>query len=205
MRAFYALNPDAAGRYDADMSFASSAVPGTPSPIRPLIRFARPEDDAAIGELLVEAFVTRYAQKLPEVVVGPERQRNLRAVAHKRSVATVLVAELDGRVVGTVALFPPGSPESQAWLPGAADLRHLAIEPTLHGRGLSAPLLDEAERIAHKDWGVPAICLHVRRGARGVQELYERRGYVRTPEGDLDKLPEVFLEALVLRFQDRQS
>ncbi|HEX8436882.1 GNAT family N-acetyltransferase [Archangium sp.] len=165
---------------------------------RVVIREARPEDDAAIGELLVEAFITQYAKKLPEVVYTEERKRSLRDTATKREVATVLVAELEGRVVGTVALWPPGAPGSEAWLPDAADLRHLATAVDLHGQGLSKPLLDEAERMA-RAWGVSAICLHVRRGAEGVLRMYQRRGYVREPAGDLE-LPTVFLVALVLRF-----
>ena len=36
-------------------------------------------------------------------------------------------------------------------------------------------------------------------GASGVARVYERRGYARAPEGDLDKTPEVFLDAFVLR------
>ena len=90
---------------------------------RVVIREARSEDDAAIGDLLVEAFVTQYAQKLPEVVYTEERKRSLRDTASKRAVAKVLVAELEGRVVGTVALWPPGAPGSEAWVPGANRLR----------------------------------------------------------------------------------
>lgn len=166
---------------------------------RVVIREARPEDDAAIGELLVEAFITQYAKKLPEVRYTEERKRELRAVAAKRAVAKVLVAELEGRVVGTVALWPPGAPGSEAWVPGAADLRHLATAVDFHGRGLSTPLLDTAERMA-REWGVPAICLHVRKGADGVARMYQRRGFVREPAGDLE-LPTVSLTAFVLRFQ----
>jgi len=50
---------------------------------RAVIREARPEDDAAIGELLVEAFVTQYARNLPEVVYTEERKSALRDVANK--------------------------------------------------------------------------------------------------------------------------
>lgn len=164
------------------------------------IRPARPEDDAAIGELLVDAFVARYAQKMPEVEISPGRRQALRAVADKRASATVLVAERGGRVIGTVALFPPGARDSQAFIPGGADLRHLALDPALHGSGLSRQLLDTIEHIA-RTWGVPAICLHVRRGAHGLGRMYERRGYARVPAGDVDKLPEVFLEAWALRLQ----
>ncbi|WP_224368564.1 GNAT family N-acetyltransferase [Hyalangium versicolor] len=167
---------------------------------RALIREARPEDDFAIGELLVEAYVTQYAKKLPEVVYTDERKRALRDVASKRAVATVLVAEVDGAVAGTVALFPPGAPGSEAWTPNTADLRHLATAVRYHGTGLARPLLDAVEALA-RQWGVDAVALHVRRGVRGVAEMYQRRGYVRTPEGDLDLLPQVYLEAFVLRLK----
>jgi len=159
------------------------------------IREARSEDDAAIGELLVDAFVTQYAKKMPEVRYDDARKDQLRATAEKRREAHVLVAELDGKVIGTVAVYPPGSPGSEAWLPDAADLRHLATSPEVHGRGYSRPLLEAAEKLAW-ELGAKAICLHVRRGAHGVARLYQHRGFVREPSGDLDK-PSVYLEAFV--------
>jgi predicted N-acetyltransferase YhbS len=162
-----------------------------------VVREARPEDDATIGDLLVDAFRTAYAAKMPEYEVPEKRQRDLRAVAEKREAATVLVAERDNRIVGTVALFRPGAKGTQTWLPNTADLRHLATDPALHGQGLSGPLLDETERIA-RGWGVDAISLHVRRGLKGVMALYERRGYRRAPEGDLELPGNVSLTAYVL-------
>ncbi|MFP2929220.1 GNAT family N-acetyltransferase [Pyxidicoccus sp. 3LG] len=166
---------------------------------RATVREARPEDDAAVGELLVEAFITQYAKKLPDVVYTEERKRELRDVAARRKVASVLVAEVDGEVVGTVALFPPGAPGSEAWLPNAADLRGLATTVRHHGSGLGRPLLDAAEALA-RSWNMDAICLHVRRGAEGVARMYMKRGYVREPAGDMS-LPSVFLEAYVLRLK----
>lgn len=163
------------------------------------IREAGPEDDEAIGTLLIDAFTTAYARKIPEVVYGEARRAELRAVAEKRRRATVWVAELKGRVVGTVALFAPGAEGSEAWIPNAADLRHLATDPSLHGQGLSVPLLEAAEQRA-ADWNVDAICLHVRRAATGVARMYQRRGFVRAPEGDL-KLPDVELDGYVRRLR----
>src|SRR4051812_37205791 len=124
------------------------------------IRTATPEDDEAIGELLVQAFTVTYARKMPEVVVTPQRQEELRRTAEKRAHAMVLVAVEDGRVVGTVSLFPEGAAGSEAWLPHAADLRHLAVEPRYHGHGVSGLLLEETERLA-RSWDLEAICLHV--------------------------------------------
>lgn len=163
------------------------------------VREATAADDAAIGELLVESFVTRYAKKMPEVVVSAQRKGELRDVANKRAVAKVWVAELNGRVVGTVAMWPPGAHRSESWIQGAADLRHLAVAVTEAGKGISTKLIDAAEQYAREQkW--KGVCLHVRRGAHGVRAIYEKRGYQRRAEGDLDLLPDVFLEAFYLSF-----
>jgi predicted N-acetyltransferase YhbS len=163
------------------------------------LREARPEDDAAAGALLVEAFLTQYARHLPEVAAtySEERKRELRDVASRRATGTVLVAELDGRVVGTVTLVAPGAAHSRAWVPGAVEIRALATAVDLHGVGLAGPLMAEAERLA-RQWGAPALCLHVRKGVAGVGRLYERRGFLREPAGDLE-LPTVSLQAYLLR------
>jgi len=160
-----------------------------------VIRPAEARDDAAIGELLVTSFITAYAAKLPEVVYSEARKGELRDVATKRREAIVLVAERADRVIGTVALYPPGAAKSEAWLPNTGDLRQLAVHPDHFGEGLSAPLLDAIEAAA---WalGVVGITLHVRRGADGVARMYQRRGYARAPDGDL-MLPEVELLAYV--------
>lgn len=164
-----------------------------------IIREARPEDDARIGELLIDAFLSTYARKMPEVVYDDARKNDLRDVATKRSRARVLVAELDGRVVGTVSIFPPGAVSSEAWLPNSADLRQLAVAPELHGKGVSGPLMDRAEAVARDEWKTDGICLHVRKGAAGVARFYESRGFRRDPSGDIVK-PALTLEAYALRY-----
>ncbi len=161
------------------------------------IRPAEARDDAAVGELLVRAFVERYALKLPEVEVTPARQASLRDGAARRALASVWVAELDGALAGTVSLLPPGAPSSRAWLPGAAELKHLGVDRRFSGRGVAAALMDAAEAHA-RALGAAAVCLHSRREAVGVIRVYEARGYRRHPEGDLDLRPEVDLVALAL-------
>lgn len=168
-----------------------------------MIREATAGDDGDVGELLVRAFVEQYAKKLPEVEVSARRKAELRDVAAKRAAARVWVAELEGRVVGTVALWPSGARGSEAWVAGACDLRHLAVDAAMRGRGVSRALLDEAERWARAS-GAQKVVLHVRRGAEGVRRLYEARGYLRDTSGDLDLLPEVFLEAFVLPLSAQQ-
>lgn len=158
-----------------------------------VIRAATASDDDAVGALLVRAFVETYARKMPDVVVTDRRKDELRAVAEKRKSAHVWVAELNGQIVGTLALFPPGSSRSEAWVKGAADLRHLAVDESARGLGISTKLIETAEQKA-RELGASIVCLHVRRGATGVRELYERHGYQRDGQGDLD-YAEVYLEA----------
>ena len=159
------------------------------------IREATAADDEAIGELLVGAFLTNYARKMPEVVITEQRKADLRAVAEKRAVAKVWVAERDEKIVGTIALWPLGAKGSEAWVPGGVDVRHLAVDVSVQGQGVSTQLIEAAEAWARAS-GAKSACLHVRRGAKGVRRVYEQRGYLRDPSGDLDQLPHVFLEAL---------
>lgn len=179
------------------------SVPQNPAqPAQPAlkIRPATAADDQAVGELLVQAFVTTYQRKMPDVVVTDERKAILRDVASKREVAKVLVAELGGQIVGTVALYPPGAADSESWLPNTADLRHLAVDPAFHGKGVAAALLDEIEKVALNEWKNEAICLHVRKGAHGLEKMYQKRGYQREPQGDMQK-PSVILQGFIRKLK----
>ena len=166
------------------------------------VRAALPMDDHPVGELLVRAFVETYARKMPGVLVPETRKRTLRDMAGKRSQARVFVAEVEGELAGTVALWPPGAAGSEAWIPSAADLRHLAVDDRFRGGAVSCALIDAAEAEAGR-LGATHVCLHVRQGASGVRRLYEARGYLRDPAGDLDRRPEIFLEAFTKQLGGR--
>ena len=163
-----------------------------------LIRPAVAADDLVLGDLLVRAYQSQYARTMPDLVLAPQRLADLRDLAEKRANASVLVAEMDGEILGCVTLYRWGAPRCEAWIAGAANLRYLAVDAVRHGRGLSRTLLDTAERLAGS-WGASHVCLHIRRGCLGLARLYEARGYCRDASGDLDRLPQVFLEAYALR------
>src|ERR1700761_333482 len=120
--------------------------------MEPLLRLARPEDDVRIGELLVEAFVTTYAKRMPEVVVSEARKTRLRGVVNERAQGAQWVLEWEGSVVGTAMLYRPSTPESEAWIPNAADLRFVAVDPKFQGRGWASKLVETALQEA-RDWG----------------------------------------------------
>lgn len=164
-----------------------------------VIRRAEARDDVAVGELLIESFVTMYARKMPEVIVSENRKHELRQTASRRENGLVWVAELEGKIVGSVVLWPWGAKESEAFVEGAMDLRQLAVSESARGKGISAALCDVVEQYARAQ-GAPGVCLHARHGAVGVHGLYEKRGYQRRPDGDLDFRPEVLLDAYYLPF-----
>jgi GNAT superfamily N-acetyltransferase len=164
-----------------------------------VVRDATEADDESGGELRARAFAEVYAVKMPQVKTTAARMADLRDLAGTRRRATVLVAERDGRIVGTVSLFRPGAEGSEAWIPNAGDLRYLATDPDLRGEGISAPILDAAEARIFS-WGCDAVCLHIRREAPGLARIYIARGYVRDESGDLHiEVGDVWLVAYVLR------
>lgn len=170
-------------------------------PTNVLIRTAEDRDDAALGTLLVDAFRDTYAVKMPEVVVTERRIEELNSFDGKRNKGTTWVAEVGGRIVGTVFAAKPGSKDSLAWLNECAELKHLAVVPEFRRSGLSEQLMETA-LAAIRGWGCWGVCLHVRRGAHGIARFYEKQNFVRDKRGDFDRLPEVFLEAYLKRLRD---
>lgn len=170
------------------------------------IRLAEPKDDSAVGELLVDAFVSAYGKKLPQIVVSEERKKDLRDVATKRMLCDVLVAELidshgSSEIVGTVVVCGPQSTYAKAWLPNAAFIKQMATHPKCHGRGFAKQLLDAAEQTA-RSWNVDAICVQVRREASGIIEIYKRRGYENDSRGNFDS-SELNLDGLALKCSNK--
>jgi GNAT superfamily N-acetyltransferase len=96
------------------------------------------------------------------------------------------VAELDGRLVGTVAIRGP-KPAGEAYIadpppplyttPGTAILSQLAVHPDCRGLGVGERLIDAAEAWAGAQ-GFAEIALDTAEPATALRRRYERRGYV---------------------------
>lgn len=149
------------------------------------IRPSEHKDDHEVGELLVRSFDIQNRRLMPGVVCSSARRQDLRNQIKKRELALVLVGEIEGVVAGTVTLFPPGSEGNEAWLAKAVDLRCLAVHQDYFGKGLSQLFLEKCIDVAG-EWSAGAVCLHIRRGAKGLGRLYERNGFARDPLGDID-------------------
>jgi ribosomal protein S18 acetylase RimI-like enzyme len=98
--------------------------------------------------------------------------------------ATVLVAVVDGRVVGTATYVAgPGSRLAESDDPGDAGLRMLAVSPDVAGRGIGTALVRHALDLARRDRRRRLVLL-TRPQMHAAHAVYRRLGFSRAPELD---------------------
>lgn len=99
--------------------------------------------------------------------------------------AEVLVAEHDGRIVGTIAFYADVRLEGWSNLPaGWAGFRALAVAPRMRGAGIGEALVRRCIERA-RDVGAETLGIHTISLLTDAVRLYERLGFVRCPEFDL--------------------
>lgn len=163
------------------------------------VRPATQLDDLAVGEILIQSFVQKYARKKPDFSVPENRKTELRAVDMHRRNGLVLVGEIENQVIGSVTLFKHGSLSSHSWDEHFSELRFLAVAPQYHGLGYGTPIMAAAEEEC-KNWGSHGIVIRVRKELEGLKKFYENRGFVRDPRGDQDLAPGLYLVGFQLKF-----
>jgi GNAT superfamily N-acetyltransferase len=138
-----------------------------------------------------DPFTTSWARYLEEMADAAARAAQ----------GVLLVAVEDGRVVGTVTLYL--GPGSMQWRPGDAMFRLLAVDPAARGRGIGHALfqacLDRARAA-----GKRRMALHTTEWMGTARAMYERAGFKREPEGDLD-LPGVTIIAYAADLSPRRA
>lgn len=86
----------------------------------------------------------------------------------------VLLAEIDGKLAGTVTITDVGG--------GRAYLGMLCVDPELQAEGLGRALIADAEDMAAEAFGAAVMEMTVIDARPELIAYYERRGYVRTGE-----------------------
>ena len=148
-----------------------------------LIREMTLEEADTVGARLVE-WNEEHLSRFPAEVAGPYRTE-LADVTSRLGTADLLVAELDGALVGTVTLVRDAADDSHPWPPGGAVLRLLAVDPAARGQGLGAALTRECIERA-RSRGAKYLGLHTAPLMAAARGLYERLGFRRVPEHDFE-------------------
>jgi ribosomal protein S18 acetylase RimI-like enzyme len=152
------------------------------------IREAGPTEYAAIGELTVRVYLDDGL-----LTAAAPYLRELRDVADRAREAVVLVAvDGTGELLGSVTFAPPGSRYAEIAGAGEAGFRMLAVTPAGRRRGIGAALVEACLARARQHG-----CVRVRMSSAPTMttahRLYERLGFVRTPDRDWTPTPGVNL------------
>jgi ribosomal protein S18 acetylase RimI-like enzyme len=151
------------------------------------IREATPDEYAAIGELTVRVYLDDglLTETAPYLAT-------LRDVAGRAEEADLLVAVEAGDLVGAVTFAPPGSAYAEIAGPGEAGFRMLAVAPAGRRRGTGAALVQACLARA-RQLGCVRVRMSTASDMTTAHRLYERLGFVRTPDRDWSPMPGVNL------------
>jgi GNAT superfamily N-acetyltransferase len=151
------------------------------------IRDARDDERAAIRELTLAAYAEFATIMTPSAWAGLEQ--SLLAALAEDVAAERVVAEQDGRLVGSVMLSPPaadaygGALARNDW----TEVRRLAVAPAARGQGVGTALMHECIRRARQA-GAIALGLHTSDSLQVAIHMYEQMGFVRVPEYDFQPI-----------------
>jgi ribosomal protein S18 acetylase RimI-like enzyme len=139
----------------------------------------------AAGEEAEVARITVAAYTAEGLLHGDDPYATeLADVGSRRRGAEVWVAELGGRVVGTVTWCPPGSTYREvSTADDQAEFRMLAVDPAVQRRGVARALVDACLDRARLD-GACEVVLCSLPQMDAAHGLYRRLGFVRAPELD---------------------
>lgn len=156
------------------------------------IRFARPEEYAAVGDLTVDAYAADGFLDGTD-----DYAHHLRGAAGRAADAELWVAVDDG-VLGTVTYCPPGSRYCElATETDQGEFRMLAVAPAGRGRGVGRALVEQciarSRALGHRE-----LLLCSTTAMLTAHRLYGSLGFDRAPELDWSPLPSIKLLAFRL-------
>lgn len=146
------------------------------------VRPARPDDARAIALVHVLTWQAAYRDLLPTdflagLSVDARQDMWTRAIGQNRS--TVLVAEVDGGLVGFCSVGPCVDVAERA--PGTMELWTLYVAPDHWSTGVGRELWSAA-RAALIEQGVEQVILWVLKGNQRAIRFYEAAGFVWDPQ-----------------------
>ena len=158
-----------------------------------IIRDARPDEHASVGELRVSAY-----RALGLLAEGSGYAETLRGFGFAGN-CTVIVAvdEADDGILGTITLEPFDPSSELARDETEADIRAFAVASRAQGQGVGRTLL-LAVMARAQERGLRRLRLCTQPAMRSAQHLYAAAGFSRTPELDFSPAANLTLQAYEL-------
>ena len=160
-----------------------------------IVRDALPEELDEVSALLGEAY-QEYKQSFPSDA-WEEYRADILNVRSRLSDSELIVAAMDGKLVGTVTLYSAGS-YSETWPKGWAGVRLLGVLPAYRGRGIARALMGECIRRSRAK-GMSVLGLHTGDMMKAAQKMYVGMGFERAPEFDFHPAPDHVVMAYKLK------
>ena len=155
------------------------------------VRRARPADHPAVAELTARVY-------RGEGFSAPDYEPALRDVDSRAATATVLVAvDEHDELLGAVTVATRGGPWAEQAGPDDAVVRMLVVAPGARGSGTGEALVRACLDVARAD-GCARVRLSSQEDMTAAHRLYERLGFVRTPERDWCPVPGLLLRTYAL-------
>ena len=147
------------------------------------IRAMEPADVEPMREVLRTANA-QFAARVPPLVFAAYL-RDVLDIESRVDRSRTLVADLDGRIVGTITYFRDANDEGigPAVPVGTAGIRAVAVDPAARGLGIGRRLAAAAVELARAE-GAPSIVLHTWAEMAAAIAVYERLGFRRAPAYD---------------------
>ncbi|MGJ5753452.1 GNAT family N-acetyltransferase [Streptomyces puniciscabiei] len=152
-----------------------------------VIRQAIPDEYDALGEITAQAYLQDGLLDFGE---SDGYLGELRDVAKRAAAAEVLAAVRDDTLLGGVTFVPSPGPMADIARPSEAEIRMLAVSRAARGQGAGEALVRACIDRARAVEGCRAVVLSTQHTMHAAHRIYERLGFVRTPERDWNPLPE---------------
>ncbi|MFD5034101.1 GNAT family N-acetyltransferase [Streptomyces sp. NPDC058405] len=151
------------------------------------IRVAEPGEYTRLGEITARGYLDDglldFGEDDPYLLT-------LRDVAARAAEAEVLAAvDADGTLLGGVTFVAAGGPWADVARAGEAEFRMLAVDRAARGRGVGEALVRACVARSRDMDGCIRIVLSTQDRMLQAHRIYERLGFVRTPERDWEPLP----------------
>lgn len=149
------------------------------------LRNAEKDELHSIREHRIQAYL-EHSKVLPEDHWQGLKQA-ISTDSDSHSAVELIIAELDGEIAGSVALFPSKTDAYDGYVEELdyPEIRMLAVTPEARGQGVAKALIEECIQRA-RGKGYQAIGLHTGSFMENAIKLYEGFGFERVPEYDFE-------------------